>query len=62
MKVYQRALGIPQTNRTREQVARFFTGLDITSPGVVPLNHWRPGPEEDTAAVLSSWAAIGRKP
>lgn len=60
-KVYQRAIGIPQTNRTRDQVTRFFTGLDIFSPGVVPLNHWRPDPDEDTTAVLSSWAAVGRK-
>jgi hypothetical protein len=44
-------------------VARFFTGLDLVDPGVVPLLAWRPddGTPEDPFAV-PSYAAMGRKP
>jgi hypothetical protein len=31
---------VPITLRDRMQVARFFEALDMTEPGVAPLNHW----------------------
>jgi hypothetical protein len=34
----------PFAGRTREQVARFFTGLDLVEPGLVPVEEWRPHP------------------
>jgi S-adenosyl methyltransferase len=34
----------PFAGRTREQVARFFTGLDLVEPGLVPVEEWRPTP------------------
>jgi hypothetical protein len=58
---YQRLTGRAQTNRSREGVTRFFCGLDVLPPGVVPCNQWRPAPGEPTGQ-LSNWAAIGRKP
>jgi hypothetical protein len=50
--------------RSRAEVARFFDGLEILEPGVVPLDRWhlpgeRPSPLEDAAPVH---AAVGRKP
>ncbi|MFI5915814.1 SAM-dependent methyltransferase [Dactylosporangium sp. NPDC051541] len=30
--------------RSRAEIARFFTGLDLVEPGVVPIGHWRPEP------------------
>jgi hypothetical protein len=30
------------TIRTAEQVSRFFDGLDLIEPGVVPVEEWRP--------------------
>ena len=30
------------TFRTREQVSRFFSGLDLVDPGVVAIQDWRP--------------------
>jgi hypothetical protein len=58
-EVYQQATGIPQTNRSHEQVTRFFAGLTLVDPGVVPLNQWRPDQQEDPAAMISSWAGVG---
>ena len=30
------------TSRSREQVARFFAGMDLVEPGLVPVEEWRP--------------------
>jgi hypothetical protein len=30
--------------RDRDQFARFFTGLELVEPGVVPIGDWRPDP------------------
>ena len=49
--------------RSQTEVARFFDGLEIEEPGVVPLGLWRPGPLEDPdARGLATWTAVGRKP
>jgi O-methyltransferase involved in polyketide biosynthesis len=61
-RIYAKATGIPQTNRTRDQVGRFLDGTELIDPGVCPLNHWRPGPADDITTGISSWAAVGRKP
>jgi hypothetical protein len=53
------------TTRTREQVARFFSGagLDLVDPGVVRLEEWRPDPPAAAEAGTSiGWCAVGRKP
>jgi hypothetical protein len=53
----------PITVRTRAQVTRFFDGLDLTGPGVVPLEEWWPDELEYRATgVLAGYAAIARKP
>ena len=52
-----------QTRRTREAIARFFDGLAMIEPGLVPLNRWRPGPGEPALDKdIPAVAAIGRKP
>jgi len=44
------------------EVARFFDGLELLEPGVVPVNYWRPGPGgPDPAHKLPAYAAVGRK-
>jgi hypothetical protein len=48
--------------RTREEFARFFTGLELVEPGIVCASHWRPEPG---AAVpdpreVNALAAVGR--
>jgi SAM-dependent methyltransferase len=50
------------TLRTREQVSRFFDGLELVAPGVVPVTEWRP---DSVLDVHSPWLPIvggaGRK-
>jgi trans-aconitate methyltransferase len=48
--------------RDHAEVTRFFDGLELLEPGVVPVNHWRPGPGGPApAAALPGYAAVGRK-
>lgn len=48
------------TFRDRAEFARFFAGMDLVEPGIVPVNQWRPAVATDR--VLPVWAAVGRKP
>jgi hypothetical protein len=50
------------TPRSREGVTRFFDGLDLIDPGVVPVQQWRPETDNDAAARAGMWGAVGRKP
>jgi hypothetical protein len=44
-------------------VARFFTGLDLVEPGVVPLLRWRPERSEPlTDAQVALYGGVARKP
>jgi hypothetical protein len=49
------------TSRNREQVARFFEGMDLVEPGLVRVEEWRPGPEGSGMGRSSLWCAVGRK-
>jgi S-adenosyl methyltransferase len=51
------------TPRSREQVARFFDGLDMMPPGLVPLSKWWESgqAEAGTASELAGYCGIGRK-
>jgi hypothetical protein len=42
---YDEGGSVPYKLRDREQVTRFFTGLDLLPPGVVPVTQWRPETE-----------------
>jgi hypothetical protein len=48
------------TARSREQVARFFDGLDLAAPGLVPTEEWRPDPDSPLGK-SAGWCAVGRK-
>jgi O-methyltransferase involved in polyketide biosynthesis len=51
------------TPRSRDQVARFFDGLDLLPPGLVPISQWGLSGQIDRAAGgLVGYCAIGRKP
>ncbi len=56
--------GIPMYLRSRAEIERLFTGLELLDPGIVPMPRWRPDPDEeplpDTATNM--YAAVGRKP
>jgi hypothetical protein len=51
----------PYAPRTREEVARFFTGMDLVEPGLVRVEEWRPAPPSGNAGKSSVWCAVGRK-
>ncbi|GGV42368.1 hypothetical protein GCM10010182_78850 [Actinomadura cremea] len=44
--------------RSPEAIARFFEGLEILRPGVVPVTRWRP---EHPADDVDAYGAVGRK-
>jgi hypothetical protein len=50
------------SNRSREEVARFFAGTDLVEPGLVRVEEWRPAPGGTGVAGTSAlWGAVGRK-
>jgi hypothetical protein len=61
-RVYNERVATPQTLRTREQVARFFTGLELVEPGLVQVHQWRPDPADPAPAdAVSAHGAVARK-
>ncbi|MEU4620162.1 SAM-dependent methyltransferase [Actinoplanes sp. NPDC023801] len=55
--------GVPVVARTRAGVEALFAGFDLVEPGVVPVHHWHPGPEDssiDDAAVFM-YGGLARK-
>jgi len=63
--VYQRRTSTPGTVRTRAEVERLFTGLELLDPGVVWAQEWRPGAKVErveSARAGGIWAGVGRKP
>ena len=60
---YNEHSAVPLRLRTREEFTRFFDGLELAAPDVVPINHWHPGlPPAHEEAALPAYAALGRKP
>ena len=51
------------TLRSQAEVERFFEGLELLEPGLVPLAKWRPTSEAvaEAAPPAGMWAAVGRK-
>jgi O-methyltransferase involved in polyketide biosynthesis len=56
----------PITMRSRDQVARFFDGLEMLEPGFVSMGDWWPEDQRDAEAASampgSGYVGIGRKP
>lgn len=49
--------------RPPDEIARFFDGLELVEPGVVPLNQWRPTTDPPSPTLdFPMYAAVGRKP
>jgi S-adenosyl methyltransferase len=48
--------------RTREEMERFFEGMDLVEPGLVRVEEWRPDPAGGGETGRSAlWCALGRK-
>jgi hypothetical protein len=60
---YNQLVATPMTRRSREQVATFFDGLELLTPGLVPMTQWRPDPEDVQPDRPSpAYCGVARKP
>jgi S-adenosyl methyltransferase len=60
---YNELVATKMTRRTREEVLRFFEGLEILEPGLVPMAQWRPEPDVPIPHRLSpAHCGVARKP
>jgi len=61
-RAYNQNVATPQRLRTRDEVARFFAGLELVAPGLVQVHQWRPDPG-DTApeGTVSAHGGVARK-
>jgi S-adenosyl methyltransferase len=50
--------------RDREQVSRFFDGLELTGPGLVNLSRWAPGTggQDSAQADVAAYCGLALKP
>lgn len=58
---YNESGAVPYHLRSPEQFARYFAGLELVEPGVVPVPHWRPDPDAP-AVEIYSYCGVARKP
>jgi trans-aconitate methyltransferase len=60
---YNATSSLTITPRDRDTVGRFFDGLEMVGPGLMPLDQWRgSGPASTAESGLSCYCGIGRKP
>ncbi|GGU96829.1 hypothetical protein GCM10010260_35570 [Streptomyces filipinensis] len=57
-----RAGGTPVQARSLAEVTRFFDGLDVYEPGVVPATRWLPEPGMRVVAEQPVYVGVARKP
>lgn len=55
---YNRLARETQQHRTRDEVSRFFDGLRLIEPGVVPVPRWRPASEQEASAKSAMWGGV----
>jgi len=60
---YNESGALPYIQRTPEEIASFFDGLELVPPGVVSCPRWRPDPAPaDSLAEVDAFGGVGRKP
>jgi O-methyltransferase involved in polyketide biosynthesis len=60
---YNDSGAVPYVQRTPEEIASFFDGLELVEPGVVSCPFWRPEPAAgDPPVELDAFGGVGRKP
>nr|WP_040748473.1 SAM-dependent methyltransferase [Nocardia transvalensis] len=61
-RVYRES-GMPAQVRSRDEFARFFTGLDLIAPGITTPHRWNPAiePPESMDSRVQFYAAAARK-
>jgi hypothetical protein len=51
----------PPTFRDREEISRYFDGLELVDPGVVLVSDWRPDSELDAKSPAYLWSGVAKK-
>ena len=66
MRYFMDQGGEPLVARSREEITRFFNGLELVEPGLVTTSRWRPEPkpsgEPEEAEEVAQYAGVARKP
>jgi hypothetical protein len=62
-KRYNQRVSTQQRLRSRDEVARFFDGLELLEPGLTQWHQWRAGADDSAPAdAVSGHAGVARKP
>ena len=61
IKRYNERVADQATLRDQAGTTRFFAGLDLVEPGVVPVAKWRPDSDHLAAMPSSMWCGVARK-
>jgi S-adenosyl methyltransferase len=61
LAAYNASGAIPYHVREPAQVLRFFEGLELVDPGVVPIHQWHPDPGTVDPPAVPALGGIGRK-
>ena len=62
IKRYNERVADQATLRDQAGTTRFFAGLDLVEPGVVPVAQWRPDSDYLASMPSSMWCGVARKP
>jgi hypothetical protein len=62
IKRYNERVADQATLRDQTGTTRFFAGLDLVEPGVVPVAKWRPDSDHLASMPSSMWCGVARKP
>jgi S-adenosyl methyltransferase len=61
-RAYNQNVATAQTLRTRDEFARFFTGLELVEPGLVQVHQWHPDPDDSAPeGTVSAHGGVARK-
>jgi len=62
LEYYNQTGAVPYNARRPDQIIRWFDGLELVDPGVVPIHEWRPDPSPFPSTQVPSLGGVGRKP
>ena len=57
-----RYMPVKQTYRSHPEVMRFFDGMEMVEPGLVPVPKWRPASAAEATMPSALWGGVARKP
>jgi hypothetical protein len=57
-----RSASSPLATRPYDEIAAFFTGLELVEPGLVVTSRWRPEEPEPTSKTPDLYAGVGYRP